>query len=308
MNDTPRTDTAEMRLVHYSHSEKFVGMVSKSDMSDLERELNAAKVEQYIPGQWVCHTCGFELTKSVMTPTGVCVNPSEDWEQCPNDGERMERLKWKHHAGGCQKSMSNWCDRAVKAEEQLSAANAEIERLTKNSRNLSQVIYDDCTADTEIREMVSTLGIDVDGDTFYVPPTVALVGEGIAKLTKERDTKNDLIRRMREELQVMDKAILSSPRPMIPDHACVECAPTSDILIAGFRCHHHTALARRDTLQGDTKGDLIRRMREMLEDCQSVDTSGGEYPPKCACCGAHITSCCKSDCQLAAILKETENL
>ena len=70
---------------------------------DLLDELDAVTRERdealYIPGTWICPTCGFVQEMLEMSATNGAVRPStEPALPCPNDGEFMHRLTWRQHA------------------------------------------------------------------------------------------------------------------------------------------------------------------------------------------------------------------
>ena len=70
---------------------------------ELIAELDAVTRERdealYIPGTWICPTCGFVQEMLEMSATNGAVRPStEPALPCPNDGEFMHRLTWRQHA------------------------------------------------------------------------------------------------------------------------------------------------------------------------------------------------------------------
>lgn len=58
--------------------------------------------------------------------------------------------------------------------------------------------------DTAIRELVRPLGIDVDGDSFAVPPVVELVEQAIKALTASRDKLREALKGQSEFLKLLN--------------------------------------------------------------------------------------------------------
>jgi hypothetical protein len=55
--------------------------------------------DPYVPGDWVCPTCGFIQSMRTMNAHSGNVGVSHERAlPCPNDGEYLVRLTWKRHA------------------------------------------------------------------------------------------------------------------------------------------------------------------------------------------------------------------
>ena len=67
--------------------------------------LNDAEI--YVPGDWICPTCGFIESRRMLSALDgtVCVNLTSPELPCRNDGTFLERLTWKQHADNLRKML-----------------------------------------------------------------------------------------------------------------------------------------------------------------------------------------------------------
>lgn len=102
---------ASIQAIRNAGIERYLGDSAEADdlrytrscLVDALAELDAVTRERdealYIPGTWICPTCGFVQEMLEMSATNGAVRPStEPALPCPNDGEFMHRLTWSQHA------------------------------------------------------------------------------------------------------------------------------------------------------------------------------------------------------------------
>lgn len=72
------------------------------------------------PGQWICRTCGFRLSKMVLRASDMAVGIDDRVVEdiCPNEGSSMRRVTWKEDALASDRVGIEQMKRADKAESQ----------------------------------------------------------------------------------------------------------------------------------------------------------------------------------------------
>lgn len=74
----------------------------------------------------------------------------------------------------------------------------------------------------------------------HVRHNCGIAGEEVAEMVDELEQQRD---ELLAELERAQKWIAHRGNGL-PDHACAQCVPHSDILIEGFVCAYHTAIAK----------------------------------------------------------------
>jgi hypothetical protein len=88
------------------------------------------------------------------------------------------------------------------------------------------------------RRLVLELEDGRNGGGWCKEAIVDRVADAIERLTAEREAALTLIRGLSKRIERE-----AEHGSWLPDHACAECAPHSEILRDGFRCYRHRALA-----------------------------------------------------------------
>jgi hypothetical protein len=89
-------------------------------------EMNAIQAEHeatlYLPGQYKCAKCGFELTKSILYVKSGGIGPDlSQPEPCPNDGEIMRRVTWQEASQSNYRFAKELLDKRDELESKVAA-------------------------------------------------------------------------------------------------------------------------------------------------------------------------------------------
>lgn len=88
----------------------------------------------FMPGQFRCPTCGFQLSKQTISVAHGMIGTTEtnrQSEPCPNDGAMMAHVTYREQLGAYADRLKEEFDRRDAAEAQLAAVTAERDALHK---------------------------------------------------------------------------------------------------------------------------------------------------------------------------------
>jgi hypothetical protein len=110
---------AEMqRAMYYASARQELRLAEETILAQ-ENRIAELEAGRYVPGVWHCTSCDFTWVRSILNATTgqVGANDEEEFLQCPNDKERMERTTWKEWAESLTRVGESQVRRAVLAEE-----------------------------------------------------------------------------------------------------------------------------------------------------------------------------------------------